>query len=296
MKRKALFIINPVSGGKKKDGVPDLIEQNLDKAIFEYNIVYSDGVAHAHIIASEAIDQFNLIVAVGGDGTVNEIASAIAGSHTAMGIIPYGSGNGLSRFLGIPMDARDAIKSLNNWNLQTIDAGRANGEWFFNMAGMGFDAHISEVFSHQKTRGFITYIKSSFREIVNYKPDNYYIEIDGVKYEREAFMLSFANSSQYGNNAHVSPDASVQDGLLDVCVIKPFPLWRFLEMGIRMFTKTAGGSKFVEIIKGKHIIIKRAQPGPMHLDGEPRIAGTDVEINVVPAALNIITGGSYRKS
>jgi YegS/Rv2252/BmrU family lipid kinase len=296
LKRKALFIINPVSGGKKKDGVPDLIEQNLDKAIFEYNIVYSDGVAHAHIIASEAIDQFNLIVAVGGDGTVNEIASAIAGSHTAMGIIPYGSGNGLSRFLGIPMDARDAIKSLNNWNLQTIDAGRANGEWFFNMAGMGFDAHISEVFSHQKTRGFITYIKSSFREIVNYKPDNYYIEIDGVKYEREAFMLSFANSSQYGNNAHVSPDASVQDGLLDVCVIKPFPLWRFLEMGIRMFTKTAGGSKFVEIIKGKHIIIKRAQPGPMHLDGEPRIAGTDVEINVVPAALNIITGGSYRKS
>lgn len=276
--------------------MPDLIEQNLDKAIFEYNIVYSDGVAHAHIIASEAIDQFNLIVAVGGDGTVNEIASAIAGSHTAMGIIPYGSGNGLSRFLGIPMDARDAIKSLNNWNLQTIDAGRANGEWFFNMAGMGFDAHISEVFSHQKTRGFITYIKSSFREIVNYKPDNYYIEIDGVKYEREAFMLSFANSSQYGNNAHVSPDASVQDGLLDVCVIKPFPLWRFLEMGIRMFTKTAGGSKFVEIIKGKHIIIKRAQPGPMHLDGEPRIAGTDVEINVVPAALNIITGGSYRKS
>jgi len=295
LKRKALFIINPVSGGKKKDGVPDLIEKNLDKTVFEYNIVYSDGVSHAHILASEAINKFELVVAVGGDGTVNEVASAIAGSNTALGIIPYGSGNGLSRFLGIPMDAEKAIKTLNNWNLQSIDAAKANGEWFFNMAGMGFDAHISEVFSHEEKRGFSTYIKSSFREIVKYKPDTYHIEIDGVKYEREAFMLSLANSSQYGNNAHVSPSASVQDGLIDVCVIKPFPLWRFLEMGIRMFTKTAGSSKYVEIIKGRHIVIKRDHPGPMHLDGEPRIAGTGVEINVMPASLKIITGNTYKK-
>jgi diacylglycerol kinase (ATP) len=295
LKRKALFIINPVSGGKKKDGVPDMVDKNLDKSVFDYTIVYSDGVSHAHVIAKEAITKYDLIVAVGGDGTVNEIASALAGSDTVFGIIPYGSGNGLSRFLDIPMDAEKAIQNLNKWHVESIDAAQANGEWFFNMAGMGFDAHISEVFSHQKTRGFITYIKSSFREIANYKSVKYDINIDGAVYEREAFMLSFANSSQYGNNAHVSPRASVQDGLLDVCVIKPFPLWRFLEMGIRMFTKTSEGSKYVEIIRGKHIIVKRGEPGPFHLDGEPRIAPAAVDIKVLPSSLRIIAGNSFNK-
>jgi diacylglycerol kinase (ATP) len=285
-----------VSGGKKKDGVPDMIDKNLDKSVFEYKIVYSDGISHAHVIAKEAIASYDLIVAVGGDGTVNEIASAVVSSNTVFGIIPFGSGNGLSRFLGIPMDTEKAIQNLNVWHVEAIDAATANGDWFFNMAGMGFDAHISEVFSHQKARGFSTYIKSSFREINNYKSETYYIDIDGVIYEREAFMLSLANSSQYGNNAHVSPHASIQDGLLDVCIIKPFPLWRFLGMGIRMFTKTADRSKYVEIIRGKHIIIKRAGPGAFHLDGEPRIAPAEVDIKVIPSSLRIIAGRSFRNS
>jgi diacylglycerol kinase (ATP) len=295
LKRKALFIINPVSGGKSKAGVPPLIDKHLDKAVFDITILYSDGVAHAHQLAKEAIDKYELIVAVGGDGTVNEIASAIVGSNTVLGILPYGSGNGLSRFLGIPMAGEKAIQALNKWRVESIDAATANGDWFFNMAGMGFDAHISEVFSHQKNRGFSTYFKSALKEIANYKAQNYHIYIDGKLYEREAFMLSFANSSQYGNNAHVSPNASVQDGLIDVCVIKPFPLWRFPEMGIRMFTKTSESSKYVEIIKGRHIKIQRDTEGPMHLDGEPRIAGPEVEIVVVPSSLKIITGDSFKK-
>jgi diacylglycerol kinase (ATP) len=296
LKRKALFIINPVSGGKSKEGVPDLIEKNLDKAIFESTIIYSDGIRHAHELAQRAIGTYELVVAVGGDGTVNEIASAIVCSNTVMGILPYGSGNGLSRFLGIPMDTEKAIRNLNNWHVEAIDAATANGDWFFNMAGMGFDAHIAEVFSHEEKRGFSTYVKSAFHEISNYKADTYYIDVDGVESKHEAFMLSFANSSQYGNNAHVSPDASVQDGLLDVCIIRQFPLWRFIEMGVRMFTKTADGSKYVSIMRGKHIKIRRDKPGPMHLDGEPRIAGTNVEIIVIPSSLKIIAGESYERS
>jgi len=295
LKRKALFIINPVAGGKKKDDVPGLIAKNLDKSIFDYSIVYTDGASHGNIIASDAIGKVDIVVAVGGDGTVNEIASGIVGSNTVLGVLPYGSGNGLSRFLGVPMNPEQAIKNLNNWHVEIIDVGKTDGGWFFNMAGMGFDAHIAEVFSHNKTRGFFTYVKSSFTEVVNYKADNYQLDIDGKYYERNAFMLSIANSSQYGNNAHVSPGASVQDGLLDVCIIKPFPMWRFLEMGIRMFTKTSTGSKYVEIIRGKNIVIKRGKAGPMHLDGEPRIAGTSVEINILPASLRIITGKSYKK-
>jgi YegS/Rv2252/BmrU family lipid kinase len=294
LKRRALFIINPVSGGKRKDDVPQLIQKYLNADIFNAVIVFTTGIAHARQVAKEAIGEYDLVVAVGGDGTVNEIASALVGSDTLLGIIPCGSGNGLSRFLNIPMDVKDAIENLNTGRAEIIDSAEANGQPFFNMAGMGFDAHISEVFSHNKKRGFISYIKSSITEIANYKPQQYRIEIDGVDYERTAFMVSLANSSQYGNNMHIAPYASVQDGLIDVCIIKPFPAWRLPEMGIRMLLKIADRSKYLEIIKGKHIYIKRHEAGPIHLDGEPQIFQSDVEINIVQRSLKVIVGDAYK--
>ncbi len=291
LERKTLFIINPISGGKKKDGVPELIGKYFDG---DSTIMFTKGVAHASEVAAEAKENYDMIVAVGGDGTINEIASALVGSKAVLGVVPCGSGNGLSRFLCIPMDIEEAIKNLNNGKVACIDSATANGKAFFNMAGMGFDAHISQVFATGKTRGFITYIKSSFKEVINYKSQDYSINIDGSEYKRNAFMLSFANSSQFGNNAHVSPHASVQDGLIDVCVIKPFPLWRFIEMGIRMFTKTAESSKFVEIIRGKHIVVTRDSEGPLHLDGEPETAGAKVSISVLPQSLKIVVGDSFK--
>lgn len=294
MKRRALFIINPVSGGTKKAGVPQLIQEHLNADIFDADIVFSTGVAHARQVAKEAISNYDLVIAVGGDGTVNEIASALVGSNTLLGIIPCGSGNGLSRFLNIPMDIKKAIENLNTGRIETIDSAEANGQAFFNMAGMGFDAHISEIFSHNKKRGFITYVKSSIVEVVNYKPQHYYIEIDGVMHAHCAFMLSLANSSQYGNDVHIAPYASVQDGLLDVCIIKPFPLYRFPEMALRMFLKNTDKSKYVEIIKGKHIRVKRNGAGPIHLDGEPKIIDSEVIINIVPASLKVIVGDAYK--
>ena len=170
MKRKALFIINPVSGGKKKDGVPELINRYIDHSNFEFETVFSTGVKHARDVAKEQAANYDVIVAVGGDGTVNEVASAIAGTDTSLGIIPFGSGNGLSRFLNIPMDFEGAVKALNTGHIINIDAGKMNTKWFFNMAGMGFDAHISHVFAQgSKKRGFLSYLKSSFQEIANYK-------------------------------------------------------------------------------------------------------------------------------
>jgi diacylglycerol kinase (ATP) len=294
LKRKALFIINPISGGKKKDGVPELIDQNLDKGVFDATVVFSDGISHARIIASEAVGKYDMVVAVGGDGTVNEIASAIVGSNTALGIVPYGSGNGLARFLGVPMNPQQAIQTLSAGRVESIDSATVNGQPFFNMAGMGFDAHISEVFSHGKKRGFVSYIKSSLQEIATYDAQDYHIEVDGKVYNRKAFMLSIANSSQYGNNAHISPHASVQDGLLDVCVIRKFPLWRFPEMGIRMLTKTSEGTSYVEIIRGRQINVTRLTAGPIHLDGEPQVMGTGIHINIVPHSLKVIVGQSYK--
>lgn len=274
--------------------MPELIQKNLDTNLIEPTIVFTKQPRHGHELAKNAVNKYDYVIAVGGDGTINEIASAIVGTDTALGILPFGSGNGLSRFLKIPMDTADAIKNLNKQHVEIIDTGRLDGQWFFNMAGMGFDAHIGEVFSHNKTRGFFTYVKSAFREISSYTSEVYQIDIDGKVYEREAFMVSFANSSQFGNNAHVSPDASIQDGLLDVCIVKPFPLYRFIEMGLRMFFKTAGGSKYVEIIRGKLIKVKRHKRGPVHLDGEPHIAEADTEIKIVPRSLKIITGDTFK--
>jgi len=294
LKRKALFIINPISGGKRKDQVPNLIKEILDHTQFEATIVYTERAMHGSDLAKNAIGTYDYVIAVGGDGTVNEIASAITGTDIALGIIPFGSGNGLARFLGIPMDTAKSIETINAELVETIDSAKLNGQWFFNLAGMGFDAHIAEVFSHDKKRGFFAYVKSSLQEISNYKTETYYINIDGVDFMREAFMLSIANSSQFGNNAHVSPLASVQDGLLDVCIIKQFPMWRFIEMGIRMFAKTAHKSKYVEIIRGKNITIKRHADGPIHLDGEPQMMGKEVSIQMVPASLRIITGEGFK--
>ena len=155
--------------------MPELIQKNLDTNLFEPTIVFTDSAMHGTQLAKDAVGQYGYIIAVGGDGTVNEIASSLAGTDTVLGIIPFGSGNGLARFLGIPMDTEKAIKSLNNLRVEVIDSAKLNGQWFFNMAGMGFDAHISEVFSHDKTRGFGAYIRSAFREIVNYKSENYCI-------------------------------------------------------------------------------------------------------------------------
>lgn len=294
MKRKVLFIINPISGGKKKDSVPGLIKQYLDANRYEYAIGYTASAGHAATLSAEAVGVHDIVVAVGGDGTINEVASGIAGTDTLFGIIPFGSGNGLSRFLNIPLDIIRAIKNINDCRVERIDAGKLNGKYFFNMAGMGFDAHISEVFSHHKERGFMSYVRSAFSEVMNFKPDTYKISIDGKVIERQAFMLSIANSSQYGNNAYISPMASVQDGLLDVCVVKPFPVWKFLWMASIMFTKTADKSSSVEIHRGKHIRINRANKGPVHLDGEPQIAGAELQIDIIPAVLNVIVGSAYK--
>lgn len=294
MKKKVLFIVNPVSGGKKKDAVPGLIDKYLNKELFDYEIAYSTIDNPIRNIAQNAMAAFDILVAVGGDGTVNETASAIAGTTKTLGIVPFGSGNGLARFLKIPMDTARAIKNINAGNTIIMDAAKLNNQWFFNMAGLGFDAHISEVFSHDKQRGFKAYFQSSVQEISNYRSKNYQIEIDGKLYEREAFMLSFANSSQFGNNAHVAPNASLHDGLLDVCIVKPFPVYRLPEMGLRMLTKWVESSKFVEIVRGRSIKVRRNEPGPVHLDGEPGIIGPEIEISIVPAILKVIAGASYK--
>lgn len=289
MRERILFIVNPISGGQEKTFIPSLVDEFLDHAIFDAEIIFTERVGHATELAKQAIlDGFDIIASVGGDGTINEIASVLESTDKKMAIIPSGSGNGLARTLNIPIDKKKAISNLNLLRTIRIDSGTFNERKFFNVAGIGFDAHISALFANHKTRGFSGYIRTTLDEIKNYKPQNYTIIVDGVTYERVAFMLSIANSSQYGNNAHISPLASVNDGLLDVCIIKPFPLFKFPLLGFKLFSKTVHNSVYIEILKGKNISIIRAEEGPIHIDGEPLNFPKEIDITVKHLSLSLL--------
>ena len=250
LKLNILFIINPISGGRDKLKIPALIDANLDRLKFNANFAFTEYIGHASEIAEEAANKnFDVIVAVGGDGTINEVASKVMQQNKILGVLPFGSGNGLARFLKIPMNTVRAIRVINNCKVSVIDTATFNEKSFFNMAGMGFDAHISSVFAGNKGRGLSGYMKLGLKEMLNYKPQTYRITIDGREYLRKAFLVSIANSSQYGNNTHIAPTASVMDGLLDVCIVKEFPLYKLPVLAYEMLSAKTERSKLVQIIK-----------------------------------------------
>ncbi|MBB2146015.1 YegS/Rv2252/BmrU family lipid kinase [Pedobacter sp. LMG 31464] len=289
-KENILFIINPISGGKKKQKIPGLIDAHLDKTKFNPNYSFTEYIGHAAELAEEAANKnFDVIVAVGGDGTINEVAPKVMQLNKTLGIIPFGSGNGLARSLKIPMDSKKAIQLINTFDTQIIDAAKLNNKYFFNMAGMGFDAHISAVFAGNKRRGLKGYIEMGLKEMIAYKPQSYQLEIDGVSYTRDAFVVSIANSSQYGNNVYISPKSSLTDGLLDVCIVKPFPLYKLPILAYQMVRATTDKSEMIEIIRGKNIKITRMKEDSIHLDGEPFFMGKNLEIEVIPSVLKVIS-------
>lgn len=270
--------------------IPGLIDAHLDRMKFNANFAFTEYVGHASEIAEEAANKnFDIIVAVGGDGTINEIGTKVMQQNKILGILPFGSGNGLARFLKIPMNTIKAIKVINNCSVKRIDTATFNDKCFFNMAGMGFDAHISSVFAGNKGRGLSGYVKLGLQEVLSYKAQNYSLTIDGVEYLREAFVISVANSSQYGNNAHIAPTASVTDGLLDVCIVKQFPMYKLPVLAYEMLNSKTDHSQLVEIIKGKNIHISRMKDDAIHIDGEPFFMGKEIMVSVKPLSLNVIT-------
>src|SRR5690606_6102771 len=287
--KKILFVINPISGGKKKTAFNKKVLEALDMQKFKPTFQQTTKPNHAFELGKMAIEEgYDAVVAVGGDGTINELGAALAGSGIPMGIIPEGSGNGLALYLGIPMNETAAIKRLNRFETVEVDCGVINDKPFFNIAGLGFDASVSDRFANDSIRGPIGYLKSAINVISNYKPCKYELAMDGQVYEREAFMISVANSPQYGNNAYIAPNASVNDGLLDVCIVHKFPLYILPMMVFHLFNRSADQSEYVEIIPGKDIVIKRKEDGPIHVDGEPITLVGDLEIKVRQNALKII--------
>lgn len=289
MKKKIVFIMNPISGTGSKEAVPHLIESTLDKELFDYEIRMTERAGHASEIASEARDRHvDIVVAVGGDGTVNEIARSIVHSDTALGILPCGSGNGLARHLLLPMNLRKCLEVINQGEIHDLDYGVINGYPFFCTCGMGFDAFISQKFAEAGKRGPITYAENILREGLKYKPETYVLEDESGTHKYKAFLISCANASQYGNNAYIAPQASMSDGLLDVVIMEPFDVFEAPQVSIDMFNKTLDRNSKIKTFRCRKLHIHRNSPGVIHYDGDPVTTGEDIDVELQPKGIKII--------
>ena len=288
-RRHILAIINPVSGTNSKDKIPRLLDTVVDNERNDVSIVMTEYAGHAREITEQAVtDGIDIVIAIGGDGTVNEVGSALAGTNTTLAIVPCGSGNGLARHLRISMNASRALQVLNNGVVGQFDYCTINGLPFFCTCGMGFDAAVSYKFSNEGTRGFITYIKTALSEYIKYKPQEYRIDIDGATMSEKAFVIACCNAAQYGNNAYIAPRATMQDGLIDVTVMHSFNMIESPLIGARLFLRQLNHDNHVSIYRGKHVVIERDHDDIVHIDGDPMMMPAHLEIENVSRGIRIL--------
>ncbi len=288
-KKSIVFILNPVSGSHGKEDVPGIIDETLDKDIFDCQIRLTEYAGHAAEIARECVaENIDVVVAVGGDGTVNEVARSLAHSDTALGIIPCGSGNGLARHLCIPMDIRKAIGIINRCKIEPLDYGIINDMPFFCTCGMGFDAFISLKFAEAGKRGPITYVENVLKEGLKYKPETYEVEDETGAKKYKAFLIACANASQYGNNAYIAPKATMTDGLMDVIIMEPFDVFDAPQISLYLLNKTLNKNSKINTFRAKRIHIHRSKPGAIHYDGDPIMTGSDIDVHIEEKGIKIV--------
>lgn len=287
--RDILFIVNPISGNKRKEQIIKAIHKEIDQNKFSYRIVYTKYAGHGEEIARAASqDGIYIVCAVGGDGTINEVARGLVESHTALGIIPCGSGNGLARHLRIPLNTSKAIEILNQNVIADLDYAKINNHPFFCTCGVGFDATISKRFAEGNKRGMKTYVENVIKECFSYKSSLYQITCNETCLNETAFLITCANASQYGNNAYIAPHASMQDGLLDIIIIKEFKMYESPFMLFQLFSKRIDTNAHVRLIKTQELTIEREHEGPIHCDGDPFEAGKKIKIELVPRKFKVV--------
>lgn len=287
-KKRIRFIINPISGIGRQKKIQQQIAKYLDHDKFDYEIVYTEGPKHAIVLSEEAANMgYDAVVAVGGDGSAHEAGIPLIGTKTALAIIPAGSGNGLARYLKLPLNHKKAIQRINEFNVRTIDTGIINNDKFISTTGMGFDAFIAWKFALFGPRGLFSYVWLIFKDYFRYKPKNYIIEVNGERIETTAFVLICCNSNQWGNNAIVAPKAEIDDGIIDVAVCKPFPFYMMFFMVTMLFTGTIDESPFFDVYRSDKVKITQTTV-LAHVDGEPVRLGRELEVSLNPLSLNVL--------
>jgi diacylglycerol kinase (ATP) len=284
-----LFIINSILLRKSGINISHLIDSHLDRRKFFYDIYYSEYPGHCTELAASNRDKYDIIVAVGGDGTINETGQALSGTDTMLGIIPIGSGNGLARtILKTSPSVLKSIQIINANNVRSIDMGLINDIPFFNMAGVGFDAEVAHRYNSKVKRGFLAYLKTVAELFFIYQSRKYEVSYENRAYSINAFLISFANSSQWGYNAHICPGADPSDGVLGVTIIRAFPKIIILYLAWLLFTKKINKSRFVQTFMTKSIRVQAPGEISGHIDGNPVVFQNYIEVEIVHNAIKVI--------
>lgn len=282
------FLLNPASGTNRRHDLPELLARYLDPARVQYEVRHTEYAGHAVALARAAAEEgCRVVVAVGGDGTVNEVGRGLLGTSAALGILPRGSGNGLARHLGVPLGLGAAIKRLNAPTFQRIDVGSINGHAFFCTAGLGFDAHVSKCFAVAGTRGLATYVKVALHEYRHYQPTPVQVQLAGKTLQTDCYVLAFANAAQYGNNAYIAPNANIQDGLLDMCLIDALPLFRAVRVGLGLALGDLPTSGAATYHTARQVQVHAAHPLGFHVDGDYVAEATAFAVELTPLALEV---------
>ena len=274
----------------RKKNVPVLIDNYLDKTQFDYTIAFTEYAGHATALAAEAVrQQYDIVVAVGGDGSVNEVADALIGTSVQLGILPGGSGNGFAMHLGWGRSVVKAIKKLHHTKAITIDTCLLNGRSFVNLAGTGFDALVAYKAKESTLRGLYAYTKFAMLEAWSYPIETYTLLIDGEVVSKDAaLVIEVANAQMFGYNFVIAPQAKLNDGILDVLVVKKVPKWRYLFSLWRFFNRTFHKSSLVTTFSGQHIQIQCEHVMPVHVDGEGYYLDKVLDFKIVPSSLEVL--------
>lgn len=295
VKRKVKFIINPFSGTRPYQEVERLIEETIDRQLFESDHVFTLFAGHAIQLAAEAAAAgYDIVVAVGGDGSVNEVATGLMGTQTALGILPAGSGNGFAMHLGWGRDLKKAVQLLGAAVPIPVDMCTFNGRPFVNLAGTGFDAEVAAQLHGQKKRGFRLYFTISVKTYLRYQCGRYRIRLDGRELDREAFSITVANAPMYGYNFNVAPRAKYNDGLLEVVIIRKAPWWQYLRNMHRFLNQTLQDSSIVESFQAHQVEIIPYESAYAHLDGEGMVAPDRMLFGILPGVLQVMVPGMNR--
>ncbi|MDE6338668.1 MAG: YegS/Rv2252/BmrU family lipid kinase [Muribaculaceae bacterium] len=295
IRHKCLLIINPISGTGKKRGVAARCMRKLSRAGIDVEVLYTEKAGDASKFAAHAAAKGYLgVIAAGGDGTVNEIATSLRGTGTALGIIPLGSGNGLARHLGLSMDPSEAIDVIARRHVVACDSCSVNERTFVCTFGLGFDAAVSDKFAKSQHRGLLNYIKSALLEYQHFQPTEYEITADGHTFRFKAFIVAACNASQYGNNIFIAPQASIKDGLVDITIIHADTPLTQARVGVELVTGLVKNNMIIQTLRVREAVIRRQEEGIAHVDGEPITLGADLHIRCNHGDLLMFTTGTKK--
>lgn len=292
---RALFLVNGRSGrGVDLAALTAKIDAAARAARWEHRLHVSLEKSDLdRLVESSEFADLDCVVAIGGDGTVNETGKRLIATGKILGIIPTGSGNGLARHLGLPMRVDDAITALTECAAVDIDTARVNEQTFLGTFGVGFDAVVADRFANAGTRGIETYIREALKAFLAFKPEPYTLTIDDRVVETEAFVIAVANSNQYGNEAKIAPLASLRDGLLDVCVLKNLRLIDTPDIIHRLFRGTLRECSYLTHTHARRLSIQRGGEGVAHVDGEPLRMAARLDISLQPSSLRVLVPAAH---